>query len=154
VLAIVEEEPAQMGSAAVLGDRGVTAGQEAGRLAALLDPRFLAEAGWDPVTWVLAPAAGYRLIRWDGGRLDAPGRKAPSGRDAPLPVLGDGKCAVVACLRARFRRQETHCAVHAGRWEAAHRADPQLDESWWNRRAEPVPVTGQVNLRGLAPLDR
>ena len=152
VLAIVEEEPAQMGPAAVLGDRGVTAGQEAGRLAALLDPRFLAEAGWDPVTWVLAPAAGHRLIRWDGGRLDAPGRKAPAGRDAPLPMLGDGKCAVVACLRARCRRQETHCAVHAGRWEAARRADPQLDESWWNHRAEPVPVTGQVNLRGLAPL--
>jgi hypothetical protein len=51
-----------------------------------------------------------------------------------------------------YTRHETHCAVHAGRREAAHRADPQLDESWWNHRAEPVPVTGQVNLRGLAPL--
>jgi hypothetical protein len=49
-------------------------------------------------------------------------------------------------------RHETHCAVHAGRWEASHRADPQLDESWWNHRAEPVPVTGQANLRGLTPL--
>ena len=29
-----------------------------------------------------------------------------------------------------YTRHETHCAVHAGQWEAAHRADPQLDESW------------------------
>ena len=55
-------------------------------------------------------------------------------------------------LTQLYTRHETHCAVHAGRREAAHRADPQLDESWWNHRAEPVPVTGQVNLRGLTPL--
>ena len=55
-------------------------------------------------------------------------------------------------LTQLYTRHETHCAVHAGRREAAHRADPQLDESWWNHRTEPVPVTGQVNLRGLAPL--
>ena len=55
-------------------------------------------------------------------------------------------------LTQLYTRHETHCAVHAGRWEAAHRADLQLDESWWNHRAEPVPVTGQANLRGLAPL--
>ena len=55
-------------------------------------------------------------------------------------------------LTQLYTRHETDCAVHAGRWEAAHRADLQLDESWWNHRAEPVPVTGQANLRGLAPL--
>ena len=70
-------------------------------------------------------------------------------------MLGGGKCAVLACLRARrvrHQRQEARCAVHAARWETARRADPALDERRWNRTAEPVPVTGQVNLRGLAPL--
>ena len=151
-LAVVHS-PVRTASAAVFGDSDAITGQAAERLAALVDPGFLAGAGWDPVTRVLAPPAGHRLIRWDCGRLDA--QAGPAGRDAPLPVLGDGKCAVLACLRARrvrHRRQEARCAVYAARWEAAHRADPALDERGWNRTAEPVPVHGQVNLRGLAPL--
>ena len=36
--------------------------------------------------------------------------------------------------------------------EAAVLADPRLEGRRWNERAEPVPVTGQVNLRGLEPL--
>src|SRR6202040_1714284 len=94
--------PAQTASAAVLGDSDAITGQAVVRIAALLDRGFLAEAGWDPVTWVLAPPAGHRLIRWDGGRLDPrAGQGGPGRRAAPVPVLGDAKCAVLACLRAR-----------------------------------------------------
>jgi len=149
-LAAATHSPARTAPAVVLGAGCVITEPAVARLAALLDPGFLARAGWDPVTWVLAPPAGHRLIRWDCGRPGA--RSGPAGRQAPRPVLGGGKCAVLACLRAGHRRQETYCAVHAGRWQAARRADPALDERRWNRTAEPLPVTGQVNLRGLAPL--
>ena len=62
---------------------------------------------------------------------------------------------MTACLRerrARRGREETRCALHARRWEAALLADPRLEGRWWNELAEPVPVTGQVYLRGLEPL--
>jgi len=147
-LAVAAEEPAGAAGAPVLGG-----GAAAARLAALLDPEFLAEAGWDPATWLLAPETEHRLIRWDGSRRrqeDEPGR-----REAPLPSPGPGKCSVTACLRerqTRRSREETRCALHARWWEAALLADPGLDGRQWDERAEPVPVTGQVNLRGLAPL--
>jgi integrase len=156
VLAAATHSPAQTAPAAVLGECGVAGDPAVVRLAGLLDPGFLADAGWNPATWVLAPPAGHRLIRWDGGKFDArPGKARPAGREAPLPVLGGDKCAVLACLRSRrvrHQRQEAHCAVHAARWETARRAGLAFDERRWNQTAEPVPVTGQVNLRGLAPL--
>ena len=157
-LAVRARGPAEGASAAVLvfGEDSGSAGAAALRLAALLDPGFLAAAGWDPVTGVLAPPAGHRLIRWDCGRLDGPaGPAGKAGRDAPRPVLGPGKCAVVACLRAGQVHPgppEACCPVHATRWEAASHADPGLDERRWRQIAEPLPVPGQVNLRGLAPL--
>ena len=152
VAPVTAEEPGDAALASVLGVGAAAAGLRAGRLAALLDPGFLAEAGWDPVTWLLAPETEHRLIRWDGSgrRPEAPARREPPG-----PAIPAGKCAVTACLRerrARRGREETRCALHARRWEAALLADPGLDGRRWNERAEPVPVTGQVNLRGLAPL--
>jgi integrase len=156
LLAAATRSPAQTAPAAVLGECGAAGGPAVVRLAGLLDPGFLADAGWNPATGVLAPPAGHRLIRWDGGKVDArPGKARLGGREAPLPVLGGDKCAVLACLRprrVRHQRQEAHCAVHAARWEEARRAGLAFDERSWNRTAEPVPVTGQVNLRGLAPL--
>ena len=152
MLAIAAEEPAGPGLASVLGDGAPAAGQRAARLAALLDPGFLAEAGWNPVTWLLAPETEHRLIRWDGSRL---WQAAPARRGSPAPGIPGGKCAVMACLRerrVRRGREETRCALHARRWEAAVLADPRLEGRRWNERAEPVPVTGQVNLRGLEPL--
>jgi site-specific recombinase XerD len=152
MLAIAAEEPAESSLASVLGDGTPAAGQRAARLAALLDPGFLAQAGWNPVTWLLAPQTGHRLIRWDGSRL---WQEAPARRGWPAPAIPDGKCAVTACLRerrVRRGREETRCALHARRWEAALLADPRLEGRRWNERAEPVPVTGQVNLRGLEPL--
>src|SRR5512135_2888298 len=145
MLAIAAEEPAGPSLASVLGDGAPAAGQRAARLAALLDPGFLAEAGWNPVTWLLAPETEHRLIRWDGSRL---WQEAPARRGSPAPGIPGGKCAVMACLRERRvcrGREETRCALHARRWEAALLADPRLEGRRWNERAEPVPVTGQVN---------
>jgi integrase len=154
-LAAGAHSPADRPAVRVFGE-GSDAGQAALRLAARLDPGFLAAAGWDPQTQILAPPAGHRLIRWDCGRLDgAAGQAGKARRDAPRPVLGPGKCAVVACLRAgRARRgqREPYCPAHATRWAAASQPDPALDERHWRQIAEPLPVPGQVNLRGLAPL--
>jgi len=147
------EEPEDAALASVMGAGFAAAGPRAVRLAALLDPGFLAEAGWDPATWLLAPETGHRMIRWDGSRRRQ--EDEPARRTAPLPLPGPGKCAVTACLRERRPRrgrEETRCGLHARRWEAARLADPRLDGSRWDATAEPVPVTGQVNLRGLAPL--
>ena len=156
VLAAAAHSPARTALAAVLGECGAAGDPAVARLAGLLDPGFLADAGWNPETWVLAPPAGHRLIRWDGGKFDTgPGKTRPARREAPPPVLGGDKCAVLACLRSRqvrHQRQEARCAVHAARWETARQAGLASDERRWNQIAEPVPVTGQVNLRGLAPL--
>ena len=140
----------------MLGECGAAGDPAVARLAGLLNPGFLADAGWNPQTWVLAPPAGHRLIRWDGGKFGTgPGKTRPARREAPPLVLGGDKCAVLACLRSRqvrHQRQEARCAVHAARWETAGQAGLASDERRWNQIAEPVPVTGQVNLRGLAPL--
>ena len=139
--------------ASVLGDGAGAAGRRAARLAGLLDPGFLAEAGWDAATWLLAPETEHRMIRWDGSRRRQ--EDEPARRTAPLTAPGPAKCSVTACLRERRPRRgrgETRCALHARRWEAARLDDPRLDGGRWDERAEPVPVTGQVNLRGLAPL--
>jgi len=156
VLAAAAHSPARTALSAVLGECGAAGDPAVARLAGLLDPGFLADAGWNPETWVLAPPAGHRLIRWDGGKFDTgPGKTRPARREAPPLVLGGDKCAVLACLRSRqvrHQRQEARCAVHAARWETARQAGLASDERRWNQIAEPVPVTGQVNLRGLAPL--
>ena len=151
MLAIAAEEPAGPSLASVLGDGAPAAGQRAARLAALLDPGFLAEAGWNPVTWLLAPETEHRLIRWDGSRL---WQAAPARRGSPAPGIPGGKCAVMACLgttgppRARRNPLRPARAPVGGRCSRRSR----LEGRRWNERAEPVPVTGQVNLRGLEPL--
>src|SRR5438552_15165330 len=61
--AAVRARPAAAGAA---GYGHVLAGVEldgpAQRLAALLDPSFLSEAGWDPASRVLSLPAGHRLL--------------------------------------------------------------------------------------------
>ena len=90
----------------VLGD-GHAAGSQAALLAGLIDPAFLAEAGWDPRGQVLAPPPGHRLLgRPDHAAAGAPPEtrrfqvKAarPPWRarcpDAPgSPARGTGSCA-------------------------------------------------------------
>jgi hypothetical protein len=42
--------------------RGVVLTGQAAALAGRLDPEFLAQAGWDPVTRVWSPPAAHRLL--------------------------------------------------------------------------------------------
>jgi integrase len=75
----------------VFGDGG--AGEVAGevydeqtaRLARMIDPRFLAECGWDPAGRVLAPRADHPQLRSD--------RVGP----APVVAAGAAGCAVSGC---------------------------------------------------------
>ena len=69
VVPVTAEEPEDAALAPVLGAGAAAAGQRAARLAALLDPGFLPEAGWDPATWLLSPGTGHRLLgrRYAGG---------------------------------------------------------------------------------------
>ena len=67
---------------------GVELDGPAQRLAALLDPSFLSEAGWDPASRVLSLPAGHRLL----GRRGVPGRRvrhdtAHGARRGVSPVL-------------------------------------------------------------------
>ena len=54
-LAAATRSPARTAPAAVLGECGAAGDPAVVRLAGLLDPGFLADAGWNPATWVLAP---------------------------------------------------------------------------------------------------
>ena len=58
----------------LFGDGGVL-DEQAARLAVLVDPRFLAECGWDPTGQVLAPPPDHPRLGWtppvDGARATA-----------------------------------------------------------------------------------
>jgi hypothetical protein len=60
----------------VFGD-GCLADEQAARLARLIDPAFLAEAGWDPGGRVLTPPCGHPQLGWlsrrDGAEVPAGG---------------------------------------------------------------------------------
>ena len=53
-----------MTAAAALREPGPDGGAVAARLAALTDPVFLAEAGWDPGTRVLSLPSAHPLLGW------------------------------------------------------------------------------------------
>ena len=109
VVPVTAEEPEDAALALVLGDGAAAAGQRAARLAALLDPGFLAEAGWDPATWLLAPETEHRLIRWDGSRRRQ--EDAPARREAPLPAPD----ALAVGRRAAGRRPSSPIRGWTGR---------------------------------------
>jgi integrase len=206
---------------------GVELNGPAERLAALLDPAFLPEAGWDPAGRVLSLPAGHHLLgravcrvgecttnvhaglggvchrcftRLTGQGLTAdqiagspqlpplparitecavPGcqreptvtqavlcesharqyrswvRKPPLGafladpRVQPLSPFRS--CAVLACTRAADGARG-YCNTHYQRWWTATRADPDLDEGYWQLGEPAVAEGGQVSLCGLPPL--
>jgi integrase len=67
----------------------------------------------------------------------------------PLPALGP--CEVRACPRQRTS-QASYCEAHQHQLREARReAGGSLDEERWCTAASPVPVHGQVSLRGLSP---
>ena len=88
-------------------------------------------------------------------------RRQRAGGDAPLadflagphavalPPLGP--CKVRACPRQRTSRM-SYCEAHQYQLrEASREADGSIDEERWRTVASPVPVHGQVSLRGLPP---
>jgi hypothetical protein len=71
-------------------------GAEERRLAGLLDPGFLAGAGWDPVRLILEVPAGHRLLGWQQCRVagcisrgDGRSRSASAAGSGWLPAAWD-----------------------------------------------------------------
>jgi integrase len=125
----------------VLGP-GAAAGAATARLAALIDPAFLAEAGWDRVARVLSPPAEHPLLRWRGDRRRG-------GARAPAAAGGD-LCGVAACPRERGNRR--YCRAHYERLLRLRRADPSFNERAWQAEAAGLPIEGpgQVSLDGAS----
>lgn len=126
----------------VLGVRGVLVDDLCVLLATRIEVEFLAEAGWDPATWVLTldpdhPLLGRRVCRAPGCQttcaantgvcLDCRRRLAQAGLDlqeiASLPAPhgarwlgpGDGTCAVPGCPRPWVNAAQPLCQQHRNR---------------------------------------
>jgi integrase len=122
----------------VLGTRQVLDGQSA-LLASRIQTAFLAEAGWDPVTWVLTiasehPLLGRQVCRAPGCKttcsaktgvcLDCRRRLGQAGltpgdywllpppRGARWLGLGDGTCSVPGCPRPWVKAAQPLCPEH------------------------------------------
>jgi integrase len=68
---------------------------------------------------------------------------------AACPLPATGPCQVRACPRDRTSRTP-YCEAHQYQLRlACHAAGGDLDEERWRAVASPVPVRGQVSLRGL-----
>ena len=80
-------------------------GPEERRLAGLLDPGFLAGAGWDPVRLILEVPAGHRLLGWQQCRV---------GPHASLALTGTGRS--VSKRRRRDSLQAPAPVSAPGRW--------------------------------------
>ena len=111
--------------------------QPAARLAAVIDPGFVAEVGWDPASLTLFPPPGHRLLvrmvcRVKGclttatsrGRvcLSCRRRLAEHGLGEedidrlpvpPTPARGPGRCAVAGCAREWISSRKGLCRAHA-----------------------------------------
>jgi len=104
------------------------------RLAGLIEPEFLAEAGWDPGARTLSPRADHRLLGWAvcqvaacGNKVDAIGGtcqacrrrrgtgEAPGKTDTgPACPAGTepGVCAVKGCERVTRSMRQPLCESH------------------------------------------
>ena len=137
-------------------------GTVAARLAALTDPGFLAEAGWDPGTRVLSLPAAHPLLGWRA--CPSPGcgnalygrdrecgscRRGTTARRLASPVAAVPaalSCGVAACSRGRGSRR--YCRAH---WERFLdlRGDAPFDEGAWRETEPAIEEAGQVSLHGL-----
>jgi hypothetical protein len=139
---------------------GVALEGPARQLAALLDPAFLAGAGWDPVTRVLSPPAGHKLLGRKlcraggctasphGGRgvchrcftrLTAAGMTAGQIAAAELvpPVPARRvTCLVPGCSRSCPVR-DTLCRHHAKQWRG-RAGEVALEDFLADPRARPL----------------
>lgn len=154
--------------------------RRAAAIAALIDPVFLTETGWDPATRVLYPPSTHPLLGrptcratgcWttatERSRICASCRRRLSDHglthdevDALAPRQpsllahdGDtGRCGVDACTRRSRHRNSLYCDAHQQRLRASRRHEPGLDEQRWRVTEPAVGRGGEVSLRGLAPL--
>jgi integrase len=150
-----------------------SAGSGMTRLAVLIDPVFLAEAGWDQATRVLSLPPGHPLLGWRAcpeqgcaGQLygrerkcgacrrrddeSAAGGSAVHGDAQAGPLSRRGPCQVEACLRDRAYRR--YCRAHYGRLLEHRRAGPSFDERAWQVTEPAIEEPGQVSLHGISEL--
>lgn len=137
------------------------------RLAALIDPGFLAEAGWDRASRVLSLPTEHALLGWRicptrGCTNQVYSRDRICGRcriradkpgDDTIVAVGAGParrgeaCQVDACGRERGNRR--YCRGHDERLRTRRRTDPGFDEHSWRRTEPAIEGPGQVSLHGL-----
>jgi integrase len=155
--AVTANEAGHVFAAAAGIDRHAT------RIAALIDPGFLTEVGWDPTLLVLAPPPGHRLLgrpvcRAEGCSTTAPNRarictgcrrrlaEHGLGDDevASLPVReqplrGPGACVVDGCAREWVSSRVQLCRSHG---ELRHRLGITVAQLSAHRLARPLPGCG------------
>jgi integrase len=171
---VVTAVPARL--SAVLA--GTALAGAAARLAGLLDPAFLTEAGWDPVLRVLRLPAGHPLLgrtlcRVDGCEATAHGTKigglcwrcfarlSRAGMSAEeiiatsqLPPLADrpAGCAVPGCLRlsagGRSRQRTGLCQAHSRRFRRT--AGMSMQRFSADPRLRPLPALGPCVVAACA----
>jgi integrase len=133
------------------------------RIAALIDPGFLTETGWDPDRLVLAPPPDHRLLvrpvcRAEGCSTTAPARArvctgcrrrltehglgadeiaSLPGREQPL--RGPGACVVDGCVREWVSSRALLCRSHA---ELQHRLGLTVAQLRAHPLARPLPGCG------------
>jgi integrase len=150
----------------------------AARLAGLLDPAFLTEAGWDPVTRVLSLPARHRLLgrtlcrvpgcpatahgTKTGGlcwrcwaRLSRAGMSAEQiGSAVQLPALAarPAGCAVPGCQRmspgGRSRQRSGLCHAHSRRWRRTPGAP--MEQFLTDPNLAPLPALGPCEVAACA----
>ncbi len=127
-------------------------------------------AGWGAYAIAPAEAASGCAAAGCGRQVSAPGRvlcrehrrrqrisgDLPLEQFLALPQAGalppTGPCQVTACPRDRTSHTR-YCEAHHSQMRIARRQyGGGFDESRWRAQASPVPVSGQVSLRGLPPL--
>lgn len=161
---------AGMDGSHVLGP-GVALEPRTARLAALIDPAFLAEAGWHAASRVLSLPCEHALLGWrmcptpgcanqvytrEGvcGACRVDDGKSGTGKIATgdrVPVRSCGEvCGVDACRRDRGTRR--YCRPHYQRLLDRRRDDPGFDERWWRRIEPGIEEPGQVSLHGIPAL--
>jgi integrase len=111
--------------------------QPAARLAAVIDPGFVAEVGWDPASLTLSPPPGHRLLirmvcRVEGCLATATGRERVCWScrrrltehglgeldidrlpTRLAPMRGRGRCVVAGCARDWISSRHGLCRGHA-----------------------------------------
>lgn len=142
---------------------GVVLVGAAARLAAMLDRRFLDEAGWDPRTRVLSLPAEHRLLgrtvcRGEGcqstvrcglsvcyrcltrlTRLGMSTSEIAAAASLPADAVSASRCAVSGCRCVPTVRHALLCVPHAKKFRL-RRAPVSLEQFVADRRVRPLPA--------------